>query len=260
MTTASLLVARNGWPLDAVNPKSAVLARRLAKVRGRLAQWDREISLMDGLLRRHVGPTARVLEVASGTGFNLLELANRGYTTMGLDADASLCQLANSAAVAFELPARAVCGDGCRLPFRDGDFDAVYSRSFFEHVYDRDLAIAEQLRVLRPGGLLVIQDGNLLNPRLLFDLLVLYPLRTHGAHGGPRWLFTKGRVVENLYGYLPRGRDEDAKTPGWWRRLFRGRRDCQLIEAATSAREMYPSLPSALRPFAGACQVVAVKR
>jgi hypothetical protein len=134
------------------------------------------------------------------------------------------------------------------------------SRSFFEHVYDRDLAITEQLRIIRSGGLLLIVDGNFLNPRLLFDLLVMYPLRTRGRHGGLKWLLTKRRVHRNLYGYLPQGRDEDVKTPRWWRRALERRPDCELIEAGTSAPYMHPEWPRVFHPFLGSCQVIVRKR
>jgi len=39
--------------------------------------------------------------------------------------------------------------DACKLPFKDGSFDAVMSFEFFEHVANTDQAIAEQLRLLK---------------------------------------------------------------------------------------------------------------
>lgn len=259
MDSASLIVARE-WSVNRDNPKAAVLDRRLAKTRARIDSWRREVAMLETLIRRHCGDGARVLDVACGTGFNLLELSARGFRAVGLDADPALGSIVSDAARQFGLTAGAAAGDACRLPFGDDAFDAVMSRSFFEHVYDRDLAISEQLRVVRPGGLLLIVDGNLLNPRLLFDLLVMYPLRTRGRHGGLTWLLTKRRVRRNLYGYLPQGRDEDVKTPGWWRRLFLKRTDCDLVEVGTSARYMHPDWPRFLHRFLGSCHVVAVKR
>ncbi|MDQ3071005.1 MAG: class I SAM-dependent methyltransferase, partial [Acidobacteriota bacterium] len=188
------LVITRPWPKVAGNPKASVVERRLRKTRLKIGAWAREIDMLDSIFRAHMGAGARVLDVACGTGFSILELAARGYRTSGVDADPALCQLVAVAARAFGLPASAAAGDACRLPYADASFDVVMSRSFFEHVYDRDLALGEQLRVLRPGGLLFVNDGNLQNPRLLFDLLVSYPLRTRGRHGGPVWLLTKRRV------------------------------------------------------------------
>ena len=255
---AELLVSRE-WVVDTNNPKASVLVRRLRKTRVRLGSWAREIGMIDSIARSHCGASVRLLDVACGVGFSALELANLGFHTVGLEADPALCALTNTAALQFGLTTRAVCGDACLVPFDQGSFDVVMSRSFFEHVYDRDLAISEQLRVLRTGGVLIVLDGNLLNPRLLLDLLVFYPIRTRGRLGGLHWLLTKRRVKRNLYGYLKLGRDEDVKTPRWWRRTFRRRSDCRLIEAGTSAKYMHPGWPRLLHPFLGGCQIVAVK-
>jgi hypothetical protein len=107
---------------------------------------------------------------------------------------------------------------------------------------------------------LLIFDGNLLNPRLLLDLLVFYPLRTRGRHGGVRWLFTKRRVQRNLYGYLPLGRDEDAKTPSWWARRIAREPDLELLHAGTGGTYTHPSWPGFAQRLLGSCVIVARKR
>ena len=210
-------------------------------------------------IRKHVGQTAAVLEIACGPGLTLLELAQAGFSVTGLELDPELCRIAEAAARQFRLDARIVAGDACRLPFADHSFDAVYSRSFFEHVYDVDLALSEQIRILRPGGLLVVSDGNLLNPRLLLDLLVFYPIRTRGKHGGLKWLLQKRKVHRNLYGYMALGRDEDVKTVSWWRRKLGQQAELRVIEATTTAKYMHPEWPRWSHPFIGACQMFAVK-
>jgi len=50
---------------------------------------------------------------------------------------------------------RADCKD---LPFADGSFDAVMSNSIIHHLPDPQPALAEMVRVLRPGGLLFVRD------------------------------------------------------------------------------------------------------
>jgi demethylmenaquinone methyltransferase/2-methoxy-6-polyprenyl-1,4-benzoquinol methylase len=51
---------------------------------------------------------------------------------------------------------RFAAGDALRLPFRDGAFDAVTISFGLRNVADPDSALAEMLRVTRPGGRLVI--------------------------------------------------------------------------------------------------------
>lgn len=240
--------------------KTDRLLRRQAKIRRTLPAYRRQLDIIDRLL----GDTVRegpILEVACGMGFQLLELSRRGYPNLiGAEIDPNLCQLTHYAAREFGLSVGAVAGDACAIPLADGSCAAVMSHSFFEHVYDRDLALAEQIRVLRNGGRLLIFDGNLLNPRLLFDLLVMYPIRTRGKHGGIKWLFGKRRVYENLYGYLPRGRDEDVKTPRWWRRRLEREPSLRVVHCGTGGQFTAPGLPSWLQLGLGSCVVVAEKR
>jgi SAM-dependent methyltransferase len=242
------------WPTVNGNPKNAVLVRRRRNALRSLPRYRRELDMILKLVGAAPG---RVLDIACGVGFRVVELAQAGHEAHGLDIDPNLCRLTAAGAERFELPARITCGDACRIPFADGSFDVVMSNSFFEHVYDIDTALNEQIRVLKPGGLLIIEDGNFLNPLLLLDLLVFYAIRTRGRHGGLKWLFTKGRVRQNLYGYLPLGRDEDVKTMWWWRRKLASRTDLVLLESVTTAKHQDSWLPLQLYPFRGLCLALA---
>jgi len=48
-----------------------------------------------------------------------------------------------------------IAGDAQWLPFADASFDCILAMHMLYHVPDRDLAIAEMRRVLRPGGVLL---------------------------------------------------------------------------------------------------------
>jgi SAM-dependent methyltransferase len=55
---------------------------------------------------------------------------------------------------------RFVCGDATALPFENQSFDAVTMFDLLEHVPDDRKAVSEALRVLRPGGFLLISTPN----------------------------------------------------------------------------------------------------
>ena len=100
-----------------------------------------------------------VLEVGCGAG----EMAERIAVELGADVVA-LDESERMVALARERGVEAVVGDVQALPFEDGRFDCVVAAWLFYHVANRDRAIAECARVLRPGGTLVaatLADENL---------------------------------------------------------------------------------------------------
>jgi SAM-dependent methyltransferase len=257
--TDALVISR-AWEELAWTGKYQRMLQRRNKILKSLPVFRRQLATLEKLLGEGRGVSGPLLEVACGMGFQLLELSARGWPELlGLEIDPELCRLTTDAARRFALDAGAVAGDACAIPLDDESCAAVFSHSFFEHVYDVDLALREQIRVLKPGGLLLIFDGNLFNPKTVADLLFFYPLRTRGRHGGFKWLFGKGKVHRNLYGYLPLGRDEDIQTPGWWQKRIRREPQLQLVRAVTGGAYTHPQLPSWLQRFVGSCVIVARK-
>ncbi|MCG1003102.1 MULTISPECIES: class I SAM-dependent methyltransferase [Halobacterium] len=102
-------------------------------------------------------PVERVLDVGGGTGRAARALARDTEAVPGWDVtvvDASARMLAK--ARASGLPT--VRGDAAELPFPDDSVDAVVVVDALHHFPDRDGALAEAKRVLRPGGVLVVRD------------------------------------------------------------------------------------------------------
>lgn len=102
-------------------------------------------------------PHSRVLELGCGNGLVSHLLASAGHATVSMDIDAD--QVRDAARL---LPGRLVLrGDGTRLPFHAGTFDAVVCSEVIEHIHARTDLLREIRRVLRPGGTLVLTTPGL---------------------------------------------------------------------------------------------------
>jgi demethylmenaquinone methyltransferase/2-methoxy-6-polyprenyl-1,4-benzoquinol methylase len=101
-------------------------------------------------------PDGRALDVACGSGKltgELRRLAADGLV-VGLDFSGRMLQVA-----AAEVPGpRYVRGDGLRLPFADGTFDAVTVAFGLRNFADPERGLCEMRRVLRPGGRAVVLE------------------------------------------------------------------------------------------------------
>jgi ubiquinone/menaquinone biosynthesis C-methylase UbiE len=112
------------------------------------------------LERASLSPNARVLEVGCGTGAVLSGLDEDGASTsptgnaytqfhlIGLDLDGSALQMAHRLITRTELAQ----GDARMLPFAPNSFDLAYCHFLLLWVPQPDRALAEMVRVTRPGG------------------------------------------------------------------------------------------------------------
>lgn len=112
-----------------------------------------------------IRPGWRVLEVGSGTGVVCRDLAQivgpRG-AVVGVDPSRVFVQaarrLAKEHGVADRVSFKA--GDGVRLRFSDGAFDATLAITVLLHVPRAEAVLREMIRVTRPGGVVGVQDQD----------------------------------------------------------------------------------------------------
>lgn len=106
-------------------------------------------------------PGHRILDVATGGGHTALALAGRGGRVVASDLTPSMLREARF--LAAEHRARNIVfagADAEALPFRDAAFDRVTCRIAPHHFPDLRTALAEMVRVLRPGGRIGIIDST----------------------------------------------------------------------------------------------------
>lgn len=101
-------------------------------------------------------PGGRYLDVGAGTGNDALELAARfDVEVAGVDSSARMVEEARRRGMR-----EAVVADAHALPFADASFDGAWADRTFQHLADPETALAELVRVTRPGGRIVVADPD----------------------------------------------------------------------------------------------------
>ncbi|HEY9226740.1 MAG TPA: class I SAM-dependent methyltransferase [Gemmatimonadaceae bacterium] len=134
------------------------MARWYARTRGtpaQLAAWRRDAAILTEWLPNG----AAILEVAPGPGYLAVEIARLGrFNVTGLDVSRTMVDIATETARRAGVSVDFRHGDAAAMPFASGSFDLVVCQAAFKN-FARPLdAIAEMHRVLRPGGVALVQD------------------------------------------------------------------------------------------------------
>lgn len=131
-----------------------------------------------------------VLEVGCGEGYGTALLASSADRVLGIDYDA----LTIAHAAARYPVAGFARANLAALPVRSGSFDVVATLQVIEHVWDHPEFVGECLRVLRPGGLLLVTTPNRLtfSPDLDAGDTPLNPFHSHE--------FTGAELIELIHG------------------------------------------------------------
>ena len=107
---------------------------------------------------------ATILDVGCGTGQDTLDLARavgpRGRV-VGIDLSETMLLEARTRAAHEHLPVEYVLADATHLPFADASFDGCRASRVLGHLHEPEQALAEMVRVARPGARIVTADGDM---------------------------------------------------------------------------------------------------
>jgi SAM-dependent methyltransferase len=125
-----------------------------------LRDADVRAAWSDLLLAVLPDPPARVLDLGCGTGSLAVLLAQAGHEVTGIDASGQMLALARAKAAAAGVAVDLAYGDAADPPLRSSSVDVVLCRHVLWSLPDRDAVLASWVRLLRPGGRLVLVEGR----------------------------------------------------------------------------------------------------
>lgn len=159
-------------------------------------------------------PGMRLLDAGCGAGLPALVFAEAGAEVSAIDVDAARLEAAETLLAGTPLRARVTfrLGDVMGLPAADASFDVVWCSYVLHHLADKEAAVREFKRVLRPGGRLAVREGGLPVQLLPFDLGLGEPgLQDRLRVADNRWFAAMTRAT------LP----NEVPYPYGWARLLR---------------------------------------
>lgn len=174
--------------------------------------------------RLGVGPGTSVIDVGCGAGRHSFEAYRRGADVVAFDqsvqdlndVDAILTAMKEQGEAPAAARAEAVKGDALDLPYADGTFDCVIASEILEHVPADDAAIAELVRVLKPGGALAVTVPRWLPEKVCWLLSDEY----HANEGGHIRIYRADELRDKITGrgmhFTHSEHAHSLHAPFWW--------------------------------------------
>ena len=116
--------------------------------------------------RLGLAPGTTIFDAGCGTAFNAVRLAEMGFRVEGIDLSQAAIEAGRDYAVQRNVADRVRLrqGDLTKLEIADASFEAIICFGVLMHVPNFDAAVGELARVLKPGGALVLLEGNAQSP------------------------------------------------------------------------------------------------
>ena len=130
---------------------------------------DRAQSIQSAVIRERLRRGAatsglKVADIGCNAGTQSRVWLETGHTVDGLDISRELVELARSRNAPFADKSSFTVGTATRLPWADEAYDVCLLPELLEHVEDWESCVREAVRVLRPGGTILLSTTNVLCP------------------------------------------------------------------------------------------------
>jgi 2-polyprenyl-3-methyl-5-hydroxy-6-metoxy-1,4-benzoquinol methylase len=176
-------------------------------------QFDDRVQTVMGLIRST--GAKRILDVGCGDGFMSQEFRKLGMYVIGVDASPGAVEAAKTRCD------EAYVADlgNARLPLPDGCADLIWAGEIIEHVFDTESFLEDLLRVMQPGGRLILSTPNLASWINRISLLFgQQPFFTELGVRKSNWgsIFRKaGEPAGHIRNFTPNGLRHLAVSCGW---------------------------------------------
>ncbi len=168
-------------------------------------QWKKFLKQVVGEEKKYI------LDVGSGTGFLSILLGELGHICEGIDISEGMMAVAKEKAKEKGLDIKFTFGDAENLSMKDNTYDVIINRHILWTLPNPEKAIKEWKRVLKPGGKLIIIDGDWFYKRTVTDKLKIslgkFLISITESQDGH-----KGTYSKDVQEKLPMMKDENARN------------------------------------------------
>lgn len=157
------------WPL----PNKEIVNIRQKRIR------DLEWNYVEKEVKNKKGVFGTFLDVGCGTGYTLSKARKLGFSAIGIEPEIGKDGVTVRIDSIQNLNELIQVGVAEYLPFKNDEFDIVYSSHSLEHFQDRNLGLTEMSRVLKPNGIavIVVPTGTMVFVRLISEFMFTTHLR-----------------------------------------------------------------------------------
>ncbi len=125
-------------------------------------ELDLESNVLRNIMRNqlNINRKLRVADMGTGAGMAAITMARLGHDVTAIDASERMLEQARQNALLANVDIKFVLGDVMSPPLLKHDFDIIIAKSVIWTLTDPTAAYSAWINLLRPGGVLIVIDGN----------------------------------------------------------------------------------------------------